>query len=125
MHCLSTYLVLTTYLVRCVQGIPWARLQYTRKEYRVSFPESLHHLAPMLARFLCSLLYEFLSWLPYSRPSEAAQDTRFKKYEDYMNVEEEVLKNQAALRRESKQVVMVRAHCGNSHPAYYSVLESY
>ena len=63
--------------------------------------------------------YQFLSWLPYSRPSEAAQDTRFKKYEDYMNVEEEVLKNQAALRMESKQVVMVRAHCGTSHPAYY------
>lgn len=36
-----------------------------------------------------------------------------------MNVEEEVLKNQAALRMESKQVVMVRAHCGTSHPAYY------
>lgn len=115
-HCLSAYLVLTTCLVRCVQGIPWARLQYTRKEYRVGFPESLHHLHLCWPAFSVD---KFLSWLPYSRPSEAAQDTRFKKYEDYMNVEEEVLKNQAALRMESKQVVMVRAHCGTSHPAYY------
>ena len=65
-------------------------------------------LAPFPVLF-CSMLV--LAVAPVAKDLKqvcGAQAMRFKEYHEFMNMEEEVTKNQTALRKESKQVAKVR-----------------
>lgn len=65
-------------------------------------------LPRLLVQFLLGLDLPVASLAGDLRQFCGAQAIRFKEYRDFMNMEEEVHKNQTALRKESRQVAKVR-----------------